>query len=187
VGDSPEETLMSSFQDEENSEADRNLTRHIDVLLGAQLRAIRMVARQRQEDIGAALGVSKGQIQKYENGSNRIPASRLWQLCNVLGVNIAEVYQALPWNVPGPATPAGVGESAAAFDHEASDLEVEALASAARMLSPASRRLALAAVRGMTEAETRGLPRGRRRPAPTEISDDTPEHSAHFHRKDNMD
>lgn len=141
----------------EGSEADRRLTRHIDVLLGAQLKALRLAARMRQEDAGAALGVSKGQWQKYENGSNRMPAARLWQFCRLMGIDIAAIYEDLPWNVPGAAPRPGMAESDAAFDHEPGVAEAQAMAEEARSLSPAGRRLALAAIRGMRAAETKGL------------------------------
>ena len=39
-----------------------------------------------QTDLGKALGVSYQQIWKYENGKNRLGASRLQQIANVLNV-----------------------------------------------------------------------------------------------------
>lgn len=39
-----------------------------------------------QTELGKALGVSYQQVQKYENGKNRLGASRLQQIANVLDV-----------------------------------------------------------------------------------------------------
>lgn len=38
-----------------------------------------------QTELGEAVGVSFQQIQKYENGTNRISSSRLWKIAEVLG------------------------------------------------------------------------------------------------------
>jgi transcriptional regulator with XRE-family HTH domain len=37
-----------------------------------------------QERFGRELGVSFQQIQKYEKGSNRVSAARLYEICQVL-------------------------------------------------------------------------------------------------------
>ena len=42
-----------------------------------------------QQKLSDALGVTFQQLQKYENGSNRISASRLYQLSRLLGVPIS--------------------------------------------------------------------------------------------------
>jgi transcriptional regulator with XRE-family HTH domain len=45
-----------------------------------------------QEKLGEALSVTFQQVQKYEKGTNRISASRLQQIANVLGVRIHYFY-----------------------------------------------------------------------------------------------
>lgn len=48
-----------------------------DTHIGNKLRALRMERKLSQETLGAQLGVSFQQIQKYEKGVNRIGAGRL--------------------------------------------------------------------------------------------------------------
>ncbi|MEL0112450.1 MAG: helix-turn-helix domain-containing protein, partial [Rickettsiales bacterium] len=45
-----------------------------------------------QEKLGEALGLTFQQIQKYERGTNRIGASRLYDLSHVLGVSISYFF-----------------------------------------------------------------------------------------------
>lgn len=46
-----------------------------------------------QETLGGAIGVSFQQIQKYEGGTNRISASRLFRMAEVLGVPIGYFFE----------------------------------------------------------------------------------------------
>ncbi len=56
----------------------------------------RVLAGISQERLGAALGVTFQQVQKYEKGSNRISASRLQQIGGVLGVTAAYFFEGAP-------------------------------------------------------------------------------------------
>lgn len=47
----------------------------IDVQVGARLRALRKMRKPTQSELAGALGLSFQQVQKYENGANRISAS----------------------------------------------------------------------------------------------------------------
>lgn len=58
----------------------------IDRAIGARVRAFRLQRKLTQTEVGAALKVTFQQIQKYENGKNRIAGSRLVTLCNLLDV-----------------------------------------------------------------------------------------------------
>lgn len=58
----------------------------IDRRIGQHLRQIRQFRGLSQHDLGRAIGVSYQQIQKYEKGRSRIPASRLYALACCLGV-----------------------------------------------------------------------------------------------------
>ncbi|GGD88029.1 hypothetical protein GCM10011390_03510 [Aureimonas endophytica] len=58
----------------------------IDVHVGNRLRLLRLQKGLTQEDLGTLVGVSYQQIQKYETGSNRISASRLYLISCQLGV-----------------------------------------------------------------------------------------------------
>jgi transcriptional regulator with XRE-family HTH domain len=58
----------------------------VDAFVGAQLKALRKSAGYSQTELANKVGVTFQQIQKYERGTNRIGASRLWEFCKVFGV-----------------------------------------------------------------------------------------------------
>jgi transcriptional regulator with XRE-family HTH domain len=75
----------------------------IDIHVGARLRLRRTELRMSQEKLAAALELTFQQVQKYERAANRISASRLYQLCRILGVRIGFFYEGLkPAHVAGP-------------------------------------------------------------------------------------
>jgi transcriptional regulator with XRE-family HTH domain len=49
-----------------------------------------------QEKLGAALGLTFQQVQKYERGANRIGASRLQQMSNILQVPVEFFFEGAP-------------------------------------------------------------------------------------------
>ncbi len=60
----------------------------VDIHVGSRLRLRRMMLGISQEKLGDNLGLTFQQIQKYEKGTNRIGASRLFQLSKILEVNV---------------------------------------------------------------------------------------------------
>ena len=68
----------------------------IDKHVGARVRMRRMMISMSQEKLGEKLGITFQQIQKYEKGTNRIGASRLQQIANVLGVPVAFFFEGAP-------------------------------------------------------------------------------------------
>ena len=54
-----------------------------DQHVGSRVRMRRLLVAMSQEKLGAALGLSFQQVQKYERGANRIGASRLQQLSHI--------------------------------------------------------------------------------------------------------
>ena len=82
----------------------------IDVHVGGRVRLRRMLLGMSQEKLGERLGLTFQQVQKYEKGVNRIGASRLFELANVLGVNVQFFYDEAPeLGTAGPA--AGFAEA----------------------------------------------------------------------------
>lgn len=65
----------------------------IDVHVGSQLKLRRIFLGLSQERLADELGITFQQVQKYEKGLNRIGASRLWDLAQVLGVSVAYFYE----------------------------------------------------------------------------------------------
>lgn len=68
----------------------------IDIHVGQRLKARRVGLRVSQSEIGAALGVTFQQIQKYENGANRIGASNLYKLSQALNVDVSYFFEDMP-------------------------------------------------------------------------------------------
>ena len=58
----------------------------VDIQVGRKLKQIRTLRRLSQTDVARKLNVSFQQIQKYEIGSNRVAASRLFELSQILEV-----------------------------------------------------------------------------------------------------
>lgn len=67
----------------------------IDQHVGARLRIRRQLVGMSQEALGERLGVSFQQVQKYERGSNRVSASRLYFLADALGVPVSYFFEGL--------------------------------------------------------------------------------------------
>ncbi len=68
----------------------------IDVHVGVRVRQRRALLGMSQTGLGDALGVTFQQVQKYENGANRISASRLYDLSRVLDVSIEHFFEDIP-------------------------------------------------------------------------------------------
>jgi transcriptional regulator with XRE-family HTH domain len=72
----------------------------IDRHVGSRVRMRRMLIGMSQEKLGEALGLTFQQVQKYEQGTNRIGASRLHRIASVLGVPIEFFYEGAPHGSP---------------------------------------------------------------------------------------
>jgi transcriptional regulator with XRE-family HTH domain len=69
-----------------------------------------MLLGMSQERLGERLGLTFQQVQKYEKGVNRIGASRLFDLSQVLGVPIQYFYEDAPGATTGLVQLAGFAE-----------------------------------------------------------------------------
>ena len=67
----------------------------IDIHVGAKVHLRRNLFGLSQTDLGKAVGVTFQQVQKYEKGTNRISASRLFNLSRVLDVPISFFFEDL--------------------------------------------------------------------------------------------
>ncbi len=83
----------------------------IDVHVGARLRQRRTLLGMTQTTLGGSLGVSFQQMQKYENGVNRISASRLFDLSRVLDVPIQFFFDDMPAAVAASSPAQGGGKA----------------------------------------------------------------------------
>lgn len=74
----------------------------IDAHVGGRLRALREERGLSQQSLGDRVDISFQQIQKYENGKNRIGASRLFELSQIFGVSLETFFEGLPSRVTQP-------------------------------------------------------------------------------------
>ena len=79
----------------------------VDRHVGNRVRMRRLLVGMSQEKLGELLGITFQQVQKYEKGSNRVSASRLYQISRVLGVPVQFFYDELK----GDDGPSGFAES----------------------------------------------------------------------------
>jgi len=68
----------------------------VDAYIGARMRERRHELNMSQPALAKALGVSFQQIQKYESGQNRVSAARLFDICKVLNVSLASMFERDP-------------------------------------------------------------------------------------------
>ena len=67
----------------------------VDIYVGTRLRSLRAMRRVSQTDIAEKLGLSFQQVQKYENGTNRISASKLYSISKILNVQPNYFFEGL--------------------------------------------------------------------------------------------
>ncbi len=67
----------------------------IDKHVGTQLRSRRSLLGLSQEKLAESVGVTFQQVQKYERGTNRVSASRLFSFSKILDVSIDYFYEGL--------------------------------------------------------------------------------------------
>jgi transcriptional regulator with XRE-family HTH domain len=71
----------------------------VDKYVGSRVRMRRIMLGMSQEKLGEALGLTFQQIQKYEKGTNRVGASRLQQISEVLQVPVSFLFDGGPSGV----------------------------------------------------------------------------------------
>src|SRR2546421_10645768 len=85
----------------------------VDAHVGARMRFRRNLLGISQTEMGERIGVTFQQVQKYEKGVNRIGSSRLLQICELIQVTPAWLFEGGP--VPKPKASAAAREMDAAF------------------------------------------------------------------------
>lgn len=65
----------------------------IDVHVGNRIRLRRKLINMTQEQLAANLGITFQQVQKYERGTNRVSASRLFQISEILDVTVTFFFE----------------------------------------------------------------------------------------------
>lgn len=73
----------------------------VDVYVGHRILIRRKLLALSQESLAKKLGLTFQQVQKYEKGSNRISASRLWDLSQILHVDVNYFFQDMSHEIAG--------------------------------------------------------------------------------------
>ena len=68
----------------------------VDKYVGSRVRMRRIMLGMSQEKLGEALGLTFQQVQKYEKGTNRVGASRIQQISEILQVPISFLFEGSP-------------------------------------------------------------------------------------------
>jgi transcriptional regulator with XRE-family HTH domain len=88
--------MSTSVNDEAAGELGPRRPNPVDGHVGGRVRLRRMLLGISQEKLGEQLGLTFQQIQKYEKGVNRVSASRLFDLAQVLRVPVQYFFEDLP-------------------------------------------------------------------------------------------
>src|SRR5215470_10634886 len=72
----------------------------VDKYVGSRVRMRRIMLGMSQEKLGEALGLTFQQIQKYEKGTNRVGASRIQQIAEILQVPVSFLFEGGPSGSP---------------------------------------------------------------------------------------
>jgi len=81
----------------------------IDVHVGSRIRLRRTLLGLSQKRLGELIGLTFQQVQKYERGSNRVGASRLYDLSRVLDVPMSFFFEDMSEDAPPKPTRKGRG------------------------------------------------------------------------------
>ncbi len=84
----------------------KRITNPVDRHVGSRVRMRRLMLGMSQEKLGNGLGLTFQQVQKYEKGTNRIGASRLQHISQLLQVPVPFFFEGAP-HLPGQ--PIGIG------------------------------------------------------------------------------
>ncbi len=68
----------------------------VDKYVGSRVRMRRIMLGMSQEKLGEALGLTFQQVQKYEKGTNRVGASRIQQIAEILQVPVSFLFEGGP-------------------------------------------------------------------------------------------
>ncbi|HXQ51125.1 MAG TPA: helix-turn-helix transcriptional regulator [Stellaceae bacterium] len=78
----------------------------VDIHVGKRLRQARLLAGMSQEELGEGIGVSFQAVQKYEQGENRLSASRLFRAAKLLEQTVSYFFDELAGEGPIDGPPA---------------------------------------------------------------------------------
>jgi transcriptional regulator with XRE-family HTH domain len=121
----------------------------VDRHVGARIRLRRRLLRLSQERLAEGLRVTYQQLQKYEQGSNRVSASKLFEISAQLQVPVGYFFEGLATDEAAPAS--GVEARLSAFLAIPEGLD---MAEVFPRIGPAARRHLLGLARALADSGT---------------------------------
>ena len=124
----------------------------VDIHVGARLRLRRTSLGMSQEKLGEHLGITFQQIQKYEKGTNRIGASRLQKISEVLSIPVSYLFEGVE---PPPPGLVALNEPSSEFVHDGppSSETLQLMRAFQRITDPMVRRRVLDLVRALSSTD----------------------------------
>ncbi len=124
----------------------------VDIHVGGRVRMRRLFLGLSQEKLAQAVGVSFQQLQKYERGTNRVSASRLYALTKFLGVPVSWFFEDAPGDRRhSSAAAAREGRGAAVADPMAASETVKLVRAYYQIPDPKVRKRILGVIRSVAE------------------------------------
>ncbi len=120
----------------------------VDVHVGARVRLRRLMMQMSQDRLGDKLGVTFQQVQKYERGANRVSASRLWGMAEILDVPIQYFFEGIKEQSAAAGFAEG-DETPMVYDFINSTDGVQLASAYSRIADPKIRRQVLQLVRAL--------------------------------------
>jgi len=83
---------MSKIQGTKDTRISKSRITGVDAKIGDRIKSVRMLLGLTQTTVSKMLGITFQQVQKYEQGINRISSSMLWYLAECLGIDIHTLF-----------------------------------------------------------------------------------------------
>jgi transcriptional regulator with XRE-family HTH domain len=128
--------------------------------VGERIRRRRLELEVGQDDLAVHLGITYQQLQKYENGKNRISAGRLYDAAKFLKTNIAYFFEGL--DPLHSALRRGAAEEGAEFAGEPDGQLVEMVLAVKQVRDPAARNSLIALVKKQAKAARKPAAKSRK-------------------------
>ena len=90
-----EEQTMTNPVKNYRARTPNNQPNPIDVFIGGRIRYFRKLRHVSQVELAGSVGTTFQQVQKYENGNNRVSGSRLWMISQVLQVPVSLFFEGI--------------------------------------------------------------------------------------------
>ncbi|MCZ6720332.1 MAG: helix-turn-helix domain-containing protein [Proteobacteria bacterium] len=131
----------------------------VDIHVGKRVRLRRTLLGMSQQEVGAALGLTFQQVQKYERGTNRIGSSRLYRLAGLLDVPVSYFFEDMPEEVAAHSHPASPERAPGPEPDPLAKREILELARAYHRITDGNlRRRLFELVKGVAELADRKTP-----------------------------